>query len=351
MDFEDEEERIHTSRVISLRKCLRSSMPENDFCTTGTMDTLPVITIGGKHVCSLPFTESVAREVIVHCEETPFGMGENTVFDKSVRNGWQVTRDKLTVGFDEWLKLEQDSSESNVLEAVRGALAPNCAKISSELYKLLVYEEGNHFKTHKDTQRSDRHFATLLVFLPSVYEGGDLVVRHKGEERRLNFSMDKTRSTSCHFVAFFTDCDHEVEPVTSGHRVNLQYNLSFEGEHTPAPPDKDVSKALEKRLDTLFNDEQFKDDGRDSVGFFCSHHYTSESMKPMYLKGEDSYVFHALQQSAKYSVELVPVEIEARGLQEYSREWPSGDSALYFLCIQDSAEIAVSLPCVTAFNT
>jgi hypothetical protein len=31
----------------------------------------------------------------------------------------------------------------------------------------------------------------------------------------------------CHWVAFFTDCEHEIEPVKSGHRLTLQYNLYF----------------------------------------------------------------------------------------------------------------------------
>ena len=34
----------------------------------------------------------------------------------------------------------------------------------------------------------------------------------------------------CHWVSFFTDCEHEVMPVEEGYRVTLAYNLYFQDE-------------------------------------------------------------------------------------------------------------------------
>lgn len=292
----------------SLADKLNSLIPDNDFYCTGTIDSLPFITVGGTEVCKFPCVGSAAKELIALCEETPFGRGEETLYDKDVRNGWQLTRDKFSVGYGKWRELEQDSDRSQVLEAVRGSLAENSGRISAEVDKLLVYETGCHFKKHLDTQRRENHFGTLLVFLPSVYEGGDLVVRHKGQERRFNFSMDKTKSMQCHYVAMFTDCEHEVEVVTSGYRVNLQYSLFFEGRQQPSPPDSDVTAKCEQFIDDVFDSISSK---YKNIGYMCEHQYTSKSLAPMFLKGKDAYLFHTLSHIGKYRVRLVPIHLSA----------------------------------------
>ena len=45
-------------------------------------------------------------------------------------------------------------------------MAPGATKVNAELYKLLVYREGDFFHQHQDAQLSTRMFANLLVFLP-----------------------------------------------------------------------------------------------------------------------------------------------------------------------------------------
>ena len=68
-------------------------------------------------------------------------------------------------------------------------LAPDSTEISAELYKLLIYEKGDKFITHRDTIRNEFHFGTLIIFLPSFYEGGDFVLRHSEEEESFNYSL------------------------------------------------------------------------------------------------------------------------------------------------------------------
>jgi predicted 2-oxoglutarate/Fe(II)-dependent dioxygenase YbiX len=64
-------------------------------------------------------------------------------------------------------------------------------------------------------------FGTLVITLPCVYKGGDLVVYHNGEEVRFN-SNDLVYFS---WVAFYSNCLHELKKVTTGHRVALVYNL------------------------------------------------------------------------------------------------------------------------------
>ena len=81
-------------------------------------------------------------------------------------------------------------------------------------------------------------FATLVVVLPSPYTGGELVIRHKNHEARLDLRLDEPSEVA--WAAFYADCRHEVLPVASGYRLALVYNLIRpDGEPVPQPPDYD----------------------------------------------------------------------------------------------------------------
>ncbi|KIK34124.1 hypothetical protein CY34DRAFT_68126, partial [Suillus luteus UH-Slu-Lm8-n1] len=75
-------------------------------------------------------------------------------------------------------------------------------------YKLAIYGEGGHFDWHRDSTHSDAHHGTVLVSLNTEWEGGNLLLRHQGPV----------------VVAFYTDTEHKVMPVTKGTRLMLQYD-------------------------------------------------------------------------------------------------------------------------------
>jgi alkylated DNA repair dioxygenase AlkB len=66
---------------------------------------------------------------------------------------------------------------------------PNISKIRAELYKFLIYEKGDKFKAHKDTIRSTNHIGSLVVSLPSFYEGGHFALRHQNSENLFQYSL------------------------------------------------------------------------------------------------------------------------------------------------------------------
>jgi hypothetical protein len=75
---------------------------------------------------------------------------------------------------------------------------------------------------HKDTEKEKGMLASLVITLPSTFEGGELVVTHQGMVKR--FKPEKT-TYSTSWVTFFADCKHEIKPVTSGYRLALVYNV------------------------------------------------------------------------------------------------------------------------------
>ena len=98
--------------------------------------------------------------------------------------------------------------ESIVARAAEG-LGVN-EPVTAMFYKLLVYDRGSFFVSHRDTEKSPGMFATLLVALPSPFAGGELIVRHKDREVHLDLRADDPAEIG--FAAFYADCVHEVLP-------------------------------------------------------------------------------------------------------------------------------------------
>ena len=108
-------------------------------------------------------------------------------------------------------------------------------RVAAELYKLLIYDEGSFFVSHRDTEKAPGMFATLVIVLPSIYTGGELIVRHQDREQRLELYCEDPSEVA--FAAFYADCSHEVLPITSGCRLTLIYNLLRRGQDPlPEPP-------------------------------------------------------------------------------------------------------------------
>jgi hypothetical protein len=98
------------------------------------------------------------------------------------------------------------------------------ASVRAELYKVLVYEKGDHFLTHRDSEKGRGMFGSLIIALPSQHEGGCLTVRHGPGVFKEEFGGTRS-SEEMRYVAFFADCPHSLAEVTSGRRLVLAYNL------------------------------------------------------------------------------------------------------------------------------
>lgn len=68
---------------------------------------------------------------------------------------------------------------------VRNDLGLGDLKLKAHLYKLLVYEKGSFFLPHKDGEKLDGMVATLVVALPAIHAGGELVVSHEKDLKLL----------------------------------------------------------------------------------------------------------------------------------------------------------------------
>ena len=118
-------------------------------------------------------------------------------------------------------------------------------------------------------------FGSLVVVLPTRHEGGQLVLRQGKKEWTVDFTDKFATATepSVCFVAFFSDTEHEVLPVTSGYRVTLTYNLH----HKPIYPSTlsiptPFHLKLKQALVDLVNDKSTLPNGG-YLGFGLVHEY------------------------------------------------------------------------------
>lgn len=48
-------------------------------------------------------------------------------------------------------------------------------------------------------------------------------MRHQGQ--KVKFDWSQQSKITVQWAAFYSDCEHEIETVTEGHRITLTYNL------------------------------------------------------------------------------------------------------------------------------
>ena len=192
---------------------------------------MPMINILGYGILPLPMTKIVCESVRKYCKDSPYGLGEETLIDKKVRKSIQIDPKYFSIDSSEFASKVDQLIQSKV----KKDLGLDDKEIYGILYKLLIYERGGKFDEHKDTEKHDNMFGTLIIQLPSIFSGGDLVVKHNKQEKVFKNSLEGSNS-QCVFVAHFASCPHALQTITSGYRVALVYSLCWNGlGKAPAP--------------------------------------------------------------------------------------------------------------------
>lgn len=140
-------------------------------------------------------------------------------------------------------------------------------------------------------------FGTLVIQLPSNYSGGQLTVYHRSKNTVFDFSGPMGCS-DFHYAAFYADCQHEIEPVTKGHRLCLVYNLIYEGYgNCPAPAnnEKEISAIASSMRE--WNEDVNSVDCPQMITYFLEHQYCEASLSFKLLKNVDRAVADVLVQA------------------------------------------------------
>jgi len=288
-----------------------------DFFVTGTREVpMPKVTVDGVGVLSFPVPPAQIETLIGQATRAPYGRGEETIHDEAVRKVWQLPPEKVQIGGKSWA-----ANFAGILERVATGLGCEGMAVSAELYKMLIYDTGGFFLAHRDTEKVEGMFGTLVLTLPSAHAGGELLIRHAGREVKVDLS--EAQFSELAFAAFFADCEHEVSPITQGNRVCLVYNLILncggrdQGKSIAAPDyELQISAAA-----SLLKEKLQARGAPIKVVWLLEHHYSLEGLSFAGLKSADAARANVLSAAAKRAgcaVHLCLVHIEESGAAEES---------------------------------
>lgn len=283
---------------------------------------IPAVVVSGVGRIGYPLSSQQATALVGVSTQAPFGKGMETILDPEVRKAWQINTSLVTVN-EKWMK----TSLPKLVSHCCSKLGINAEKLNvqAHLYKMLLYEEGGHFKRHRDTEKEPGMFGSLLVQLPAEHEGGALVVMHQGSTKRFDFCKDS--GDKAYITSFYADCEHVLEPVTKGLRLVLAFNLVRDVQLLTSdilipivPNQQSVDDILTLAKNEWVNDKL----GVQKYVYPLSHQYTQTNVSFEGLKGNDKKIVNLLQNaidpttnSKLFSVYLALVTKHVSGTAEY----------------------------------
>jgi predicted 2-oxoglutarate/Fe(II)-dependent dioxygenase YbiX len=243
-----------------------------------------------------PVSPEQARQLCQLGRRASFGRGTETLTDPQVRDTWEIPRSLVRIEWSDTFK--------SMLDQVRDALGlPAGCELAADFHSMLVYEPGQFFVAHQDSEKDDAMVATLVVTLPAAYTGGSLVVEHGGETT--TYRGSKVALT---LVAFYADRRHEVRPVKSGHRITLTYNLLLRGDTSGLiAVDGETVSELARCLGEHFSipvTKPYRDveaDPPSRLVYLLDHEYTARGLSWYRLKGSDAHRASLLRAAADRS--------------------------------------------------
>eukprot|EP01083_Nonionella_stella_P171224 584421_1 len=151
-----------------------------------------------------------------------FGYKTTTKYDKNVRHSYELNHDQFELD-----NFALDSRESLFLEQIRKDLMHHLDYIIAKPHKLIIYEEGCFFSSHKDSKASPLHFGSLVVMLPfhSLHQGGEFILSKNKNTQYLWKPNPKTSHKQCQYISFYTDTNHEVCKIKQGVRITITFQL------------------------------------------------------------------------------------------------------------------------------
>ncbi|KAL2046621.1 hypothetical protein ABVK25_011702 [Lepraria finkii] len=285
--------------------------------------------------------QTAIKELLQDCSPATFGKNGEEVLDEAYRKAAKLDSSQFSTNFN--------PHDVGIIDVITQTLLPGIAKpfpdtesiweehlgVIAELYKLNIYSApSGKFRPHVDTPRGATQFGSLVVCLPNPHQGGQLRVAHHGLEMEWDWSNKRKTEDdeSIEWAAFYSDCEHEVKEVTSGHRVTLTYNLYVHervGGIMRDPPTLDLSSmVLYHRVKEALASPAFMKDGG-TLGFYCRHAYAHTNdyhneRLPMALKGLDA-VFYATFYHLVHSVGMHAVMDDLNDEQYSFSEVDSND--------------------------
>ena len=312
----------YNERQEQLEVLLRTIDRPGEYCMQDRLlAPMPRVEVEGARSLSFPITEEQACSLAAVAEAAPYGRGEQTLVDSSVRACRQIDAARVRITGGAW----RDTLAQVVAQAATGLGCPP-EHTSAQLYKLLVYEPGGFFAPHRDTEKVDGMVATLVVSLPVAGAGGELVIRHRERQTVVDLRTDEPSEIA--FAAFYADCVHEIRPVTAGYRIVLVYHLVVRGAAAAvlrAAPDFD---AQEEQIAAQLRSWETTSAAGDKIVWLLEHQYSEAGLSFDVLKNADAALGRVLARAAQrenHVLYAAILSIYECGTMDESGDFPGWD--------------------------
>jgi hypothetical protein len=280
-----------------------------NFCTSGCLPVVdPKLKVQGLGPIKLPLKRAKVKALVELCQLAPYGKGTRTLVDQRVRKAFELSPQKFDLG-DEWA-----AAIAGATQRVAEQLGLPDDGLEARLYKLLVYQPGGFFVSHRDSEKHDRMVASMIVALPNPFEGGELIVRHGPVEQRMRFQEAAAGIAPC-YAAFYADCEHEVRRVSYGIRLALAYNLVLKPNRARRVAEKPVTN--DDKLATSIS-TWVATRPRTPLVFALEHQYTERGLSLDLLKGSDRQLAAAVVSAAEKTDCLVHLAHVSRHLSQFA---------------------------------
>ena len=142
-------------------------------------------------------------------------------------------------------------------------------------------------------------FASLIVVLPSKFEGGEVHVSHSKNKDVFDISPSSEFATSV--LAWYTDVTHEVKPVTTGYRLAISYNLVNASPGLPLPhlPDTHLAVSAVDKIFHKWGKGSYEDPPSGTIAYILDHEYSGASLELSALKGKDAALVSSIKRVAE----------------------------------------------------
>ncbi len=259
------------------------------------------IKVEGLGQINFPLNQQDIQKLIALSSQAKFGLRDQTLLDKNIRNTQEISADQLQVTINETTLATLLDKMGKTLEISEGAtLIPH-------LHNMLIYGPDQFFDKHQDSEKLKNMIGTLVIVLPVPHIGGDLIIEHHKQHHI--FSSQNIDCTMAKCLAFYADCCHEVKKITQGYRIALTYNLVLEAKEIPSEKHR-INHQLISALKDYFSVKKGSDPLK--LVYFLDHSYTEHSLRWNMLKGADrinASAFYVAAQELNLIPHLALVEI------------------------------------------
>ncbi len=239
----------------------------------------------------LPLTVDHAEAIKGVCRQAPFGKGDQTLVDTTVRKTWELDHLQFQLMNPTWkpflAALVRDATAGLGLQG----------SVEARPHKLLLYEPGSFFRRHKDSEKEHGMLGTLVVCLPSKHEGGDVCLSFGQKER--TFATAPASAFDLTMMAWFSDVSHEVKELTTGYRLVLTYKLVQTGRICQQSAQQFFKQS--SRLQSLLREWPNECPETYRLIYQLQHKYTESSISLANMKGRDRAVCETLHDACPAS--------------------------------------------------